>query len=110
FRSKSFLPFSMKLPSECMKSVVVILACILVAPSFAQERLPQHITPKVQKAVAKGLDWLAKKQGPDGNYPDFQDGNAYPAAMTALAGMAFLANGNTQNRGPYADNIHRAMM
>ena len=96
-----------------MKSCRLILVCvILVLPhsTFAQERLPQHITPKVQKSVAKGLEWLAKHQGPDGNFPDYQDGNAYPAAMTALAGMAFLANGNTQNRGPYADNIHRAMM
>src|SRR5690242_855291 len=91
-------------------ALCILQFAIIALPLQAQERLPQHITPKVQKAVAKGLDWLAKKQGPDGNYPDFQDGNAYPAAMTALAGMAFLANGNTQSRGPYADNIHRAMM
>jgi hypothetical protein len=28
--------------------------------------------------------------------------------MTALAGMAFLANGNTQTRGPYADQVRAA--
>jgi prenyltransferase beta subunit len=27
--------------------------------------------------------------------------------MTALAGMAFLANGDTPSRGPYADNVRR---
>ena len=30
--------------------------------------------------------------------------------MTSLAGMAFLANGNTPSRGPYAENVHRAMI
>lgn len=84
----------------------------MLAPTFvrAQERLPNHVTPKVQKSVQKGLDWLAKHQGQDGNYPGTQDGNAYPVAMTGLAGMAFLAHGDTPSRGPYAENIHRIMM
>ena len=93
-------------------SALVIVAMV-AAPARtvqADERLPQHITPKVQKAVQKGLDWLAKNQGQDGNYPNSQDGNAYPVSMTGLAGMAFLAHGDTPSRGPYSENIHRVMM
>ncbi len=99
-----------------MKNVASQFACLwvivtMVAPVAvrADERLPVHVTPKVQKSVQKGLDWLAKHQGQDGNFPGFQDGNAYPCAMTGLAGMAFLAHGDTPSRGPYADNIHKIL-
>src|SRR6266545_8053296 len=92
--------------SKVLTSLVVFLCC---ATGAAQERLPTHITPKVQQAVTKGLDWLAKNQGQDGNFPNSADGVQYPASMTGLAGMAFLSTGNTPSRGPYADAIHRAM-
>src|SRR5690348_12376919 len=88
----------------------LILTFVAPVTVRADERLPNLVTPKVQKAVQKGLDWLAKHQGDDGNYPGTQDGNTYPVAMTGLAGMAFLAHGDTPSRGPYAENIHRIMM
>src|SRR5438552_16814379 len=95
-----------------MKTSVTLLLCLaLLSPLVrGQERLPLHVTPVVQKSVSKGLDWLAKNQGQDGNYPNSQDGRQYPVAMTSLAGMAFLANGNTPSRGSYAENVHRAML
>src|SRR5437773_10670325 len=97
---------------ECLSHRYLLpLALLLVAAqALAQERLPLHVTPQVQKAVAKGLDWLAKAQGQDGNYPGSADGTRYPVGMTSLAGMAFLANGNTPSRGPYAENVHRAIL
>src|SRR5262245_4529663 len=92
-------------------SMIILVTISLVAPiARAQERLPLHVTPQVQKSAKKGLDWLAKAQGQDGNFPNCADGQHYPVAMTSLAGMAFLANGNTPSRGPYAENIHRAML
>ena len=53
---------------------------------------------------------MAKTQAQDGNWNNSQDAIAYPVAMAALAGMAFLAHGDTPSRGPYADNIHRVEM
>jgi hypothetical protein len=85
-----------------------LLLCV-VSPASAQELYPKHVDGKVQKAVAKGLAYLAKSQGPDGNWPSGPDGSAYPVSMTALAGMAFLANGNTTTRGPYAENVERVV-
>ncbi|MCL2647487.1 MAG: terpene cyclase/mutase family protein [Phycisphaerales bacterium] len=69
--------------------------------------LPKHVTVKTQAAIEKGLAWLAKEQDKDGSYTSKSDGRAYPYAMSALAGMAFLANGNTPSRGPYAENVSR---
>jgi prenyltransferase beta subunit len=87
----------------------VLLATLLIAPNVfgAEELLPKFITPQTQKAIHNGLEYLAKQQGPDGNFPNSPDGAEYAATMTSLAGMAFLANGNTPNRGPYADNVKR---
>jgi hypothetical protein len=72
---------------------------------MAQDILPKHITPQAQIAIKKGLEFLAKTHSDDGSFSANQDGQAYPVAMTALAGMAFLANGNTPSRGPYADHV-----
>src|SRR5438270_12848597 len=75
----------------------------------AEELLPKHITPRTQDAIKRGLDYLAKTQGTDGNWPNTQDGTAYPVTSASLAGMAFLANGNTPSRGPYADNVRKVV-
>lgn len=72
-----------------------------------QERLPKHVTPKVQQSVKRGLEFLAKTQTQDGNWVGTPDANAYPITSAALAGMAILANGNTPSRGPYADQVKR---
>lgn len=74
-----------------------------------QDRLPKHVTPATLVSVKKALDFLAKSQSGDGSWSAVNDGAAYPLTMTALAGMAFLANGNTPTRGPYADSVRRAM-
>jgi hypothetical protein len=81
----------------------VLLAA--ASPLHAQDILPKHITPATQAAIKKGLEFLVKTHSDDGSYSNGADGQAYPVAMTALAGMAFLANGNTPSRGPYADHV-----
>src|SRR5437870_4726396 len=90
------VPLRMTVISHMKFFAIISLAVTCLAS--AQERLPLHVTPAVQKSVLRGLDWLAKAQGQDGNYPGSADGVQYPVGMTSLAGMAFLANGNTPSR------------
>ena len=59
--------------------------------------------PRVQKLVSRGLDWIASTQSRLGHW-SANDGR-YPTAMTALAGMALLAEGSTTTQGKYATNI-----
>jgi prenyltransferase beta subunit len=73
----------------------------------AEELYPKHCSAKTKKAVDAGLAYLARTQANDGNWAGTPDAGAYPVSMAALAGMAFLANGNTPSRGPYADNVRR---
>ncbi len=94
-------------PTVAVTSLVLAAAvCLLFfSAASADDLLPKHITPKAQTAIKKGLEYLAKSQSETGSFSGGQDGQAYPIAMTALAGMGFLANGNTPSRGPYADNV-----
>lgn len=65
------------------------------------------LSPAERQAVAAGLDYLAKAQQPDGHW-DVKDG-AYPVAMTALAGRAFLMGGATLTHAKHAESIRRAV-
>jgi len=71
--------------------------------------LPTHFTSATQEAIEKGLAYLARTQSNNGSWSGARDGASYPVTMTALSGMAFLAGGNTTSRGPYADNVKKAV-
>jgi hypothetical protein len=73
-----------------------------------KEILPKHVTPETLRAVNKGLDYLASHQSDDGSWIT-GGGQAYPVAMTGLAGMALLAHGDSPTRGRYARNLKGAI-
>lgn len=63
--------------------------------------------PEVQRAVQRGLDWLASRQSRRGSWS--ANGNRYPTAMTGMAGIALLCEGSTTTQGKYAPNIRAAV-
>lgn len=90
-------------------AVAAALVMIARPARSAEEVLPRHITPETLKVVRTGLDYLARSQGDDGAWRDSEGGRAYPVAMSSLAGLAFLANGNTPTRGRYAPHVQAAV-
>ena len=70
--------------------------------------LPRHVTPRTHDAIERGVKFLATKQGRDGSFREGGQWGTYPAAMTALAGMAFLGHGDTPSRGRWAERVQRA--
>jgi hypothetical protein len=74
----------------------------------AKEVLPKHVTPEALKAVTKGLDYLGAQQADDGAWIT-GGGQAYPVAMSGLAGTAFLAHGNSPTRGKYSKHVQGAV-
>jgi hypothetical protein len=86
------------------------LGPLAVRRAVAQEKevLPKHITPEALRAVTKGLDYLAAQQSDDGSW-NTGGGQAYPVAMTGLAGTAFLAHGNSPTRGKYSRSVQGAV-
>jgi len=80
----------------------------LPSPSIARAEAgnDKPVPPKVQAAVDKALDWLAKNQNPDGTWPA---GQGISTSVPSLAVMAFLASGHTPGQGPYGESINKAI-
>ncbi len=67
-----------------------------------------ELTPRWSGIVEKGLTWLAAQQSEDGSYGS--DSNyGKNTAITGLAGLAFLADGDTPGRGRYGQNVRRCV-
>jgi antitoxin component YwqK of YwqJK toxin-antitoxin module len=97
------------------------------APRFALRAEPRdpRLPPRTLSAVRAGLAWLAAHQEPSGwwdtrTFPELCgrigrsrcDGvveRQHFCGVTALALLAFLADGNTPEHGPYAAHVSRAV-
>lgn len=68
----------------------------------------QFITPEAQRAVERGLTYLANTQNRDGSFGDTQTflGNI---AITSLAGLALMAGGHMPGRGAHGNTVLRAL-
>lgn len=91
----------MKFPAFSNLLIAALLFALSVAPALAHQP-----DAKTRKVITGGLDWLAHTQSRLGHWS--ANGNRYPTAMTALAGMALLGEGSTTTQGKYSENIRRA--
>lgn len=80
------------------------LAAVPEEPS-AQRDLP----PEAVRSIRAGIAWLVHTQNPDGSWLSDGQTGRYPTALTALAGLALLSEGNTCYSGPHAPNVRRAV-
>jgi len=67
----------------------------------------KEITPEQQLAVERGFAWLARSQSTDGSFG--AGGFTRNAAISALAGIAFMQGGNLPGRGKYGVNVQRSL-
>jgi hypothetical protein len=89
-------------------ALVLALALALAGGPLARTDEPEtvKVLSKYQPVIDRGLAWLAKQQFRDGHWEANQ--GAYPVPMTALAGLALLAEGSTPSQGKYAKQIDTA--
>ena len=101
-----------------MAAVLASLHGSVNARAAAQD--DTEVTPRIAAATERGLAWLSEKQLPSGGWAadvgyklrqDYQirESGTEHVGVTALAGMAFLAGGNLPDRGPYGDELARAV-
>ncbi|MCG3181485.1 MAG: hypothetical protein BIFFINMI_03881 [Phycisphaerae bacterium] len=64
-----------------------------------------EMTPQMQTKIHKGLDWLKAQQQNDGSFGAGPYGKH--AGISALAGLAFLAEGSTYDRGQYGEQVKK---
>jgi len=95
-----------------VKSIVAVLLLCMSFRARADApqpvRLPQGITPETKEAIDRGLFYLKRTQEQQGSWTNRGGYGEYPVAMTALAGLALLMDGNTTTQGRYAPQVDRA--
>ena len=94
----------------CMAALLMLLT----SPALAQDGLEDapaidfvEITPQTRNAIDKGLRYLASAQGNDGSYGASRYGKH--VGITALACMAFMADGHVPGRGKYGPNVQAGL-
>ena len=89
---------------ETLKNAVFVLAAILCWSDLSAAAVKNA---DVDRAVARGLEWLAAHQSRLGHWTANND--RYPTSMTALSGTALLCEGSTTTQGKYAPNIRKTV-
>lgn len=103
------------------KYLTLFIGCVFFFFSYPQcEIIGNEITPQAQESIARSLKFLSKTQDEEGfwrcdigyklnvSYKVIKENRPH-VGITALACMAFLANGNLPDRGPYAKNLARGI-
>ncbi|WP_425616440.1 prenyltransferase/squalene oxidase repeat-containing protein [Anatilimnocola sp. NA78] len=75
----------------------------------ATERASESLTTDTQRAVDRGLTWLAKRQIGSGTHKGAfgQSGYQGGVAVCSLSGLAFMCSGSAPGQGPFGKNIDR---
>jgi len=93
------------------KMFVLVLAwlCLTVWADYRAEASEGfvEITPELRQAVDKGLGYLAKIQAEDGSFSAERYGRH--VGVTALACMAFMADGHLPGRGVYGAHVEKGL-
>jgi hypothetical protein len=98
---------------------IAAVLTVLAGPVAAQRATPpatgtppgrtfstdEEITPEMEAAVTRALQWLAARANRDGSFgpPKAR------IAVTAIAALSFMAGGSTADRGPYQRAVNRAV-
>jgi len=82
---------------------------VLYAQAQRPDVAPDGLTPVTRAAIDRGLFYLARAQSRQGVWTNRGGYGEYPVAMTALAGLAMLMDGNTTTQGRYAPHVDRAV-
>ncbi|MFK7777027.1 MAG: terpene cyclase/mutase family protein [Gimesia sp.] len=112
--SNPFLVFG-----QCMRIALLVMILILGVENSSLQAQGEvnraidangkkYYTPPTRVAVNRGLKFLVDRQHADGS---FGSGSTFKqnVAVTALCGMALLADGNTPGRGKYGRQVQKAV-
>jgi len=90
------------------RAVSVVLAVTMAAPPVipapGEGDVPvTELTPQAERAIQKGLEYLAATQREDGSW------GQHKVASTGLALMAFMVKGHFPDRPPYGEKLAKAV-
>mgnify|MGYP002857058438 FL=1 len=82
------------------------MLCFLAVSIFTSSLLAEgewETTPGSERALQKGLEWLARNQGAEGNWGSNNLG------LVGMGALAFLSAGYLPGRGRYGNTVQRAL-
>jgi hypothetical protein len=80
-------------------SVATFLASL--TPAWGQ--VEDELTPQSEAALDRGLEWLARNQGPEGNW------GSNDLGLVSMGALAFLSAGHAPGRGKYGREVDKAL-
>jgi hypothetical protein len=95
--------------------IICVTMCALTAGGgvcAAAEPEPSaevDLPPAARAAIARGVEFLIRNQNQDGSWNSDGKVGRYPAAMTAMCGLALVAGGSLPSSGPHATSVRRAV-
>ncbi len=105
FFESSKSSFSVPSPLRCAIAFASLILLLALTSAVRSDPTGDDISPEVDTAIKSGLVYLAHQQKPDGS---FESGGPR-VAMTGLALMSFLANGDVPDEGKYGLVVKSAM-
>ena len=87
-------------------AAALIVGTVLAGARSAGAGQRQRVTPELEQAVSRGLNYLARTQTPQGCWPDTYGS---VSGVVGLAMMTFLAHGERPDEGRYGKVIRRAV-
>jgi hypothetical protein len=93
----------MSRPALSFTTVCCIFALLFSVVAPARGEGDWEITPDSDQALRRGIAWLARTQGPEGNWESNDLG------LVSMGALAFLAAGHTPGVGQYGKNVDRAL-
>ncbi len=92
------------------RAIGLLTVCLAagLAPAVARAQVTTgphswEVTPQSEQSLERGLAWLARNQTAQGNWESDDLG------LVSLGALAFLSAGHMPGRGPYGENIDRAL-
>ncbi len=93
---------SLNFVAELRNTIVGCLLVLLIARPVCAVG-PWETTPEAEAALDRGLEWLARNQGPRGDW------GSNDLGLVGMGTLAFLAAGHLPGHGPYGENVDRSI-
>jgi hypothetical protein len=90
-------------PALSLSTVCCLFALVLGPVAPVRGEGDWEITSDSDQSLKRGIAWLARTQGPEGNWESNDLG------LVSMGALAFLAAGHTPGVGQYGKNVDRAL-
>lgn len=83
--------------------ILLVIFSLLAGGAPVRAEGDWEITPESEAALNRGLEWLARNQGPDGNW------GSNDLGLVGMGALAFMSAGHAPGRGKYGQPLKKAL-